>query len=330
MDAEAQVIIKGLETDLQNGIDHMDIDRSVHNPEFDTVKFKGTMANLGKILSADTTKLTLACKPPCKTTDMAAMVKGMQGTLRRITGFVDSIPLDAGKTYIEHIQKLVKYAFIEIISLCKSVAEAKDADKIDQILQSTGSVWEACKQFETHTAKDNREAVNRIWQTQTELIADAQEELKEFIDEQNEDSGDNDDDEDEDDGWGDIMSNGTKMTPVQLETCKKCQQAIKMTTMVFKKIQLRCIKVKPSSDDMEANAWLDKICKSGQLVSDRVDELASSFYEEDDDLKTYIESFVASALGLIDLVEAQVKEEEHIKWFQMCRKQYELLQIKTL
>jgi uncharacterized protein YuzB (UPF0349 family) len=36
-------IIKGLEKGLQNAIEHLDIDRSVDNPEFDTVKFKGIM-----------------------------------------------------------------------------------------------------------------------------------------------------------------------------------------------------------------------------------------------------------------------------------------------
>ncbi|CAO3692533.1 unnamed protein product [Umbelopsis ramanniana] len=277
------------------------------------------MAGLGKILSSDATKLALACKPPCKTSDMKPMVTGMQETVKRVSGFVDTIPPTMGRTYLEHIQKLARSAFTASISLCKSLAEAEDASKIDQILKSTGSVWDVCKSFETQVASNNREAVVKQWKGVSEMVTDAQEELQEFIAEQNEDGKEDEDDEEEDDGWGDIMENGTKMTPVQLEACKKTFNMIKMTSMVLKKVQLRFIAT--AADDAETNIWLDDLSRAGSTVSDQIDIVASSFYEEDANLKDCIASFVASALSLITIVETRVKEDEHVRWFQVSKVQ---------
>jgi hypothetical protein len=247
--------------------------------------------------------------------------KGMQETVKRISGFVDTIPPTMGRTYLEHIQKLARSAFTASISLCKSLAEAEDASKIDQILKSTGSVWDVCKSFETQVASNNREAVVKQWKGVSEMVTDAQEELQEFIAEQNEEGNDDkdDDDEEEDDGWGDIMENGTKMTPVQLEACKKTFNMIKMTSMVLKKVQLRFIAT--AADDAETNIWLDDLSRAGSTVSDQIDIVASSFYEEDANLKDYIASFVASALALITIVETRVKEDEHVRWFQVSKVQ---------
>jgi hypothetical protein len=242
----------------------------------------------------------------------------MKDTIQRISGFVDTIPPTAGKIYLEHIQKLTRSAFTAAITLCKSLAEAKDANKIDQILKSTGSVWDICKAFETQVASNNREAVEKQWKNDSEMVSDAQEELQDFIAEQSEDGND----EQEDDGWGDIMENGTKMTPVQLEACKKSFNMIKLTSMVLKKVQLRCIA--KASNDTETNIWLDELCRVGTTVSDQVDILASSYYEEDADLKDCISSFVASALSLITIVETRVKEDEHVRWFQVSRHRYSL------
>ncbi|KAH8554023.1 hypothetical protein BGW37DRAFT_241139 [Umbelopsis sp. PMI_123] len=320
MDKEGQETLKLLENDLQNAIQQLKVDKAVWDPNFDSIKFKTTMTGLGKILSSDSTKLALACKPPCKTSDMKPVVKGMKDTIQRISGFVDTIPPTAGKIYLEHIQKLTRSAFTAAITLCKILAEAKDANKIDQILKSTGSVWDICKAFETQVASNNREAVEKQWKNDSEMVSDAQEELQDFIAEQSEDGND----EQEDDGWGDIMENGTKMTPVQLEACKKSFNMIKLTSMVLKKVQLRCIA--KASNDTETNIWLDELCRVGTTVSDQVDILASSYYEEDADLKDCISSFVASALSLITIVETRVKEDEHVRWFQMCRKQYQSLE----
>jgi Grap2 and cyclin-D-interacting len=240
----------------------------------------------------------------------------MQETVKRISGFVDSIPPTLGRTYLEHIQKLARSAFTAAITLCKSLAEAKEVSKIDQILKSTGSVWDVCKSFESEVASNNREAVEKQWKSVSEMVADAQEELQDFIAEQNED--DNKEDE-EDDGWGDIMENGTKMTPVQLEACKKTFSMIKMTSMLLKKVQLRSIAT--ASNDAETNVWLDDLSRASTTVSDQIDIVASSFYEEDANLKDYIASFVASALSLITIVETRVKEDEQVRWFQVSKAQ---------
>lgn len=239
-----------------------------------------------------------------------SMILGMQDTVKRISGFVDTIPPSTGKTYLEHIKKLVRSAFSAAISLCKSLAEAKDDNKIDQVLQSTGSVWDICKSFETQVVRNNREAVEKGWKEVTAMVADAQSELQDFIAEQ-------DDEQQDDGGWGDIMEYGTKMTPVQLETCQKCHSIIKMTSMMLKKILLRCIKDTEAASESETNSWLDNLNNAARDVSDQVDILASSFYEEDADMKECVNSFVASALSLISIVETQVKEEEHVRWFQV-------------
>lgn len=315
--------------------------RLSQNPDFHIcyTKIFLMVAGLGKILSADATKLTLACKPPCKTGDMKPMVKGMyfvirtyylsytlqskytfgflflkamQDTVKRISGFFHTIPPSIGKTYVEHIRKLARSLFNAAITLCKSLAEAKDADKIDKILKSTGSVWEICKSFETQVVRNNREAVEKNWKDVCSMVSDAQEELQGFIAEQSEEEEDVDDG-----GWGEIMENGTKMTSVQLEACQKCHTMIKMTSMMLKKVQLRCIKDAKAANETETNAWLDDLNDAGHNVSDQVDVLASSFYEEDTDLKECISSFVASAISLISIVEAHVKEEEHVRWFQV-------------
>ncbi|KAI8576365.1 hypothetical protein K450DRAFT_257418 [Umbelopsis ramanniana AG] len=316
MDKEGQETLKLLENDLQNAVQQLAVDKAVWDPNFDSIKFKAIMAGLGKILSSDATKLTLACKPPCKTSDMKPMVKGMQETVKRISGFVDTIPPTSGRTYLEHIQKLARSAFTASISLCKSLAEAEDASKIDQILKTTGSVWDVCKSFESQVASNNREAVEKQWKGVSEMVADAQEELQDFIAEQN---ADDNEEEEEDDGWGDIMENGTKMTPEQLEACKKTFNMIKMTSMVLKKVQLRFIAT--ASNDAETNIWLDDLSRAGSTVSDQIDIVASSFYEEDANLKDYIASFVASALSLITIVETRVKEDEHVRWFQVSKAQ---------
>ncbi|KAI9260738.1 Grap2 and cyclin-D-interacting-domain-containing protein [Phascolomyces articulosus] len=282
-------------------------DRPVDNPEFESKQMNDTMAKLGKILSHDATKLTIACKPPRKPSDGIKMISEISNTFYRLLGFYHTIPIDkAGKAYKESYRAAIRDALLGQISLCNSFITATDKEDPSKkkFMVPTAVLWETCKLLESQMPADNRAAVLKQWKSMQETISDAKSEVHEVADGNATESGFLDEDESED-----------EMSPEQIQVAKLCAQLVDLIVFLFVKVERRCIR--------EADMSLcDELAEAGHALTDETDVLVSQLYDSEPDAirSKYIKEYVDKALALIKIAQKISLPEEHSKWFEMCSK----------
>lgn len=246
------------------------------------------IAGLGKLLSVDVTKATIACKPPAEPKTVIGMIDALGGTCFRLAGFVESIPVKiAGQTYKREIQILSNDIFLATAGLFnefldnkveklvqlqqqklriqKSVhgvntgsaldslrsqlesSSEKEEGKKDGYLVKAGIVWEACEIFEK-ASRSNRQAVAKKWSDMMSTLEDAIAEVQEMIDTNDDrrDGGqvgeDGDDSGNEsDDSW----NNDDKMSEEEKQLSIRSNALLKLTRLLFKKLQQRCLDTEP-------------------------------------------------------------------------------------
>ncbi|KAI9498818.1 hypothetical protein BDB00DRAFT_799635 [Zychaea mexicana] len=279
-------------------------DRSVDDPEFDTKDMQEKISKLGKVLSHDATKLTLACKSPRKPADGIKMITEISNTFFRLVGFYNTIPKQAGKTYKEAFRAAVRDTLLGQIALCNSFSD----EPKKEFMVPTAVLWETCKMMETQMPVDNRAAVLKQWKTMQETLADAKSEVHDVADG---DAGGFDDDEDE------------EMSPEQIAVAKQCAQLVDLVVFIYVKIERRCIK--------EADCLLcDQLADAGRVLGDETDVLVSQLYDSDAETirAKYIKEYVDKALALIQAAQKVSLPEEHAKWFEMCSKKLQEIATK--
>ncbi|KAI1308183.1 hypothetical protein EDD11_004338 [Mortierella claussenii] len=241
---------------------------------WDGEAFGVRLENLAKLLANDVTKATLACKPPAETKTVIAMVDSLGETCFRLAGFIESIPVQtAGQTYKREIQVLGNDIFIATAGLMNEFLEVKNekllqiqqqnaafsqeslngltSDKKDAYLVKTGIIWEACQIFEK-ASRSNRQAVAKKWGDMMSTMEDAITEVQGMIDSNDDkkDSNDSEDDSDEDgsdsgddsdDSWGD----DEKMSEEEKQLSIRANALLKLTRLLFKKLQQRCLDTQP-------------------------------------------------------------------------------------
>ncbi|KAK3815143.1 MAG: hypothetical protein J3Q66DRAFT_343901 [Benniella sp.] len=254
---------------------------------WDGEAFGVRLAGLGKLLSNDVTKATIACKPPAEPKTVIGMVDALAETCFRLAGFVDSIPVKvAGQTYKREIQILSNDIFLATAGLFNEFLDDKvekvvqlqqqklntgslqassspsssssradygaDTEKKDGYLVRTGIVWEACEIFEK-ASRSNRQAVAKKWNDMVSTMEDAIAEVQQMIDtnddKDGEVGGDEDEDEDEDDSGNesdDSWNNDDKMTEEEKQLSIRANSLLKLTRLLFKKLQQRCLDAEPS------------------------------------------------------------------------------------
>ncbi|KAF9166232.1 hypothetical protein BGX21_004097 [Mortierella sp. AD011] len=252
---------------------------------WDGEAFGVRLAGLGKLLSNDVTKATLACKPPAETKTVIGMVDALGETCFRLAGFIDSIPVKvAGQTYKREIQTLANDIFLATAGLLNEFLDVK-VEKLTQIQQQSlvingplsglsnnaggssgsskeaagkedgylvkaGIVWEACEIFEK-ASRSNHQAVAKKWGDMMSTLEDAIAEVQEMINSNDDKKDSNDEsDDDEDGGSGsdsdDSWNDDEKMTEEEKQLSIRANALLKLTKLLFKKLQQRCLDVQPS------------------------------------------------------------------------------------
>ncbi|KAG0230085.1 hypothetical protein BGW41_002619 [Actinomortierella wolfii] len=251
--------------------------------EWDGVDFGAKLANLGTVFSNDITRFTIACKPPADPATVLGMTDKLGETCFRLAGYISLIPKEsAGLLYRQELLTKSNEIFLATASLlCEFLGEdtetaedKKDHEEVLTLLSEkrvsfetkrgylikTGICWEACQIFE-QCSRTNQEATRKQWGTIMSTLDDAISEVQEMIDESNEADDDDDGDEsgnesdDSDDSWGET----TKMTEEEKQMSIKCQSLLKLTKMLLKKLQQRCLDCPPPTHLTRSAANSEKI-----------------------------------------------------------------------
>ncbi|KAF9365252.1 hypothetical protein BGX34_010729 [Mortierella sp. NVP85] len=123
-----------------------------------------------------------------------------------------------------------------------------DTEKKDGYLVRTGIVWEACEIFEK-ASRSNRQAVAKKWNDMVSTMEDAIAEVQQMIDTNDDKDGEVGGDEDGDDSGNesdDSWNNDDKMTEEEKQLSIRANSLLKLTRLLFKKLQQRCLDVEPS------------------------------------------------------------------------------------
>ncbi|KAF9963634.1 hypothetical protein BGZ65_001711 [Modicella reniformis] len=346
---------------------------------WDGEAFGVRLAGLGKLLSNDVTKATLACKPPAEPKTVIGMIDSLAETCFRLAGFVESIPVKvAGQTYKREIQILSNDIFLATAGLFNEFLDNKvekvvqlqqqslnvqrvhgvntgakgplrsssdedseaRAGKKDRYLVMTGIVWEACENFEK-SSRSNRQAVAKKWGDMMSTMEDAIAEVQETIDtnddkkDRGEVGGDEDEDEDNsvnesDDSWND----DDKMTEEEKQLSIRANALLKLTRLLFKKLQQRCIDTEPSlvvvstssislkPSDL-ARMW-DQLFDRAEGIVALADEIATSLYspQVQPTIVALLQELSRKNHDCILVGRLFVRgQAEHEKWLDMCETQ---------
>ncbi|KAF9135859.1 hypothetical protein BGX30_011405 [Mortierella sp. GBA39] len=349
---------------------------------WDGETFGVRLAGLGKLVSNDITKVSLACKPPADPKVVIGMMDGLAESCFRLAGFVDSIPVKvAGQMYKREVQILANDIFIAVAGLLNEFLDQK-VEKVLQIQQQksvvrgaveglhnggsssssksgsetgagkagegakdgylikTGIVWEACEIFEG-ASRSNRQAVAKKWGDMMSTMEDAIAEVQEMIDSNDDkkdtdnDGAGSDDDEDSgnesDDSWNDEEE---KLTEEEKQLSIRANAFLKLTRLLFKKLQQRCLDTQPATPvDSSSSVTLkpsdlarmwDQLYDRAKGIVALADEIATSLYGPQDrsSIIELLQELSRKNHGCILVGRLFVRgQAEHEKWMDMCEAQ---------
>jgi len=332
--------------------------------------FHLSSAGLGKLLSNDVTKTSLACKPPAESKTVIGMIDALGETCFRLAGFVDSVPVHlAGQTYKAEIQLLANNIFLATAALLNEFLEVP-VEKVLQIqqqksaiqasvsglaelptsstasssaaesgsdgyLMKTGIVWEACQIFE-QASRSNRQAVAKKWGDMMSTMEDAIAEVQDMIDSNDEDNDGESDDEDSGNESDDSWSADEKLTEEEKQLSIRANALLKLTKMLFKKLQQRCLDTQPtaatpSSSESSmtlrpsdlARMW-DQLYDRARGIVELADEIATSLYspQEPESIVSMLQELSRKNHDCILVGRLFIRgQTEHERWMDMCEAQ---------
>ncbi|KAF9300397.1 hypothetical protein BGZ74_007941 [Mortierella antarctica] len=341
---------------------------------WDGESFGVRLAGLGKLLSNDVTKVSLACKPPAESKTVIGMIDALGETCFRLAGFVDSVPVHlTGQTYKAEIQLLANNIFLATAALLNEFLEvpvekvlhiqqqksamqasvgglaemptSSSASKSktgsaaesgsDGYLMKTGIVWEACQIFE-QASRSNRQAVAKKWGDMMSTMEDAIAEVQEMIDSNDKDiDGDSDDGEDSGNESDDSWNVDEKMTEEEKQLSIRANALLKLTKMLFKKLQQRCLDTQQSTTASSsastatlrpsdlAKMW-DQLYDRARGIVELADEIATSLYspQEPESIVSMLQELSRKNHDCILVGRLFVRgQAEHERWMDMCEAQ---------
>ncbi|KAF9212848.1 hypothetical protein BGZ59_006233 [Podila verticillata] len=337
---------------------------------WDGESFGVRLAGLGKLLSNDVTKTSLACKPPAESKTVIGMIDALGETCFRLAGFVDSVPVHlAGQTYKAEIQVLANNIFLATAALLNEFLEVP-VDKVlhiqqqksaiqasvsglaelptsstpsssaaesgsDGYLMKTGIVWEACQIFE-QASRSNRQAVAKKWGDMMSTMEDAIAEVQDMIDSNDEDNDGDSDDEDSGNESDDSWNTDEKLTEEEKQLSIRANALLKLTKMLFKKLQQRCLDTQstttstsssgssmtPQPSDL-AKMW-DQLYDRARGIVELADEIATSLYspQEPESIVSMLQELSRKNHDCILVGRLFVRGQvEHERWMDMCETQ---------
>ncbi|KAF9381525.1 hypothetical protein CPB97_007713 [Podila verticillata] len=337
---------------------------------WDGESFGVRLAGLGKLLSNDVTKTSLACKPPAESKTVIGMIDALGETCFRLAGFVDSVPVHlAGQTYKAEIQLLANNIFLATAALLNEFLEVP-VEKVlhiqqqksaiqasvsglaelptsstpsssaaesgsDGYLMKTGIVWEACQIFE-QASRSNRQAVAKKWGDMMSTMEDAIAEVQDMIDSNDEDNDGDSDDEDSGNESDDSWNTDEKLTEEEKQLSIRANALLKLTKMLFKKLQQRCLDTQSTttstsssessmilrSSDL-ARMW-DQLYDRARGIVELADEIATSLYSPQDpeSIVSMLQELSRKNHDCILVGRLFVRGQvEHERWMDMCEAQ---------
>lgn len=237
-------------------------------------QFWDTLGQAIKATSQEATKISLAySKPPLPSEeDCQKLSDGLLNAILAASTLYYSLPKKQGIT----LRKTVREAVADVIEGTMQLLEVILNSRIQSLTQaqlvSTGSVWEACDQFE-QIPKDNHAAVVAIVSGYLGVVKDALEEMEQAL------SGGEDPFSDvlEDDETGARGNQDTYWSEADHRLIAPCLGLMKASKACLKKV-LGALKAHGKVETADQVAQLDDLADITQEVSPSVDELALSMY----------------------------------------------------
>ncbi|XP_018419812.1 PREDICTED: cyclin-D1-binding protein 1 [Nanorana parkeri] len=237
-------------------------------------QFWETLGQAIKATSQEATKISLAySKPPLPSEeDCQKLSDGLLNAILAASTLYYSLPKNQGIT----LRKTVREAVADVIEGTMQLLEVILNSRIQSLTQaqlvSTGSVWEACDQFE-QIPKDNHAAVVIIVSGYLGVVKDALEEMEQAL------AGGEDPFSDvlEDDEMGARGNQDTYWSEADHRLIAPCLGLMKASKACLKKV-LGALKTHGKVETADQVAQLDDLADITQEVSPSVDELALSMY----------------------------------------------------
>lgn len=235
------------------------------------------------LAKAHITRLAVALRPPISPEIAVKFAGELRDTVvPSLTAAAASLRTDRDK--VGHV--LAQEAVRSTVAVLKALEEfVGDIGKGEDRLVNTGIVWSAIDGL--LAAKDCATVVEKVLDAAGELIKDAGEELKEWIEE--EEGDDEDDDEDEhsgDDGEFEDKFFGSKNTGSKdkavLERAKMVQKRIRLTLILITAAKKRRL-AEGAEGRISDVKRLDTIAAIAKEMEVLVDDLGSAIYDEEDE-----------------------------------------------
>ncbi|XP_005107772.1 cyclin-D1-binding protein 1 homolog [Aplysia californica] len=240
------------------------------NAEFDKEAYWIRIGAIFKVLSVETTKMSLAFSkrpfPSHKNTQQMAqeLEKGM---LTLVSAYY-SLPVAQGASLRRHLQAAVLQVLDSLAGFVSALSSClQPDDKHSGRLQWTGGVWEAAGFI---LLKDNRECALKSLKDTSELVEDAFGEIEQAT----ENDGQAEDFMGEDDG---VITNDAVWSEQDKEVVKACTGLVKATKTILKKSK-ESVRKHSTVDSPEGVRVLDELVDFVRDVSRSVDDFVCGIY----------------------------------------------------
>ncbi|XP_059148902.1 cyclin-D1-binding protein 1 homolog [Physella acuta] len=229
--------------------------------EFDKETYWNKIAAIFKILSMETTKLSLAFskKPFPSNKNTEALVQEMEKAILTLVSIYYSLPTSQGSTLKSHLQQAVLQVLDNLQQFVLSLSDCINSQS-DKRIQWTGGVWEASNFV---LLRDNRECVLKDLQETYELVQDALQELEKASSiEMQDDLLDEDND---------------KWSEHDKTVISACGGLVKTLLSIVKKTR-GCVEKSGDISTNEGISTLDELSTLTSGVSSVVDDFVSGIY----------------------------------------------------
>ncbi|CAL1542014.1 unnamed protein product [Lymnaea stagnalis] len=239
--------------------------------DFNRDQYWNNVAAIFKVLSMETTKLSLAFskKPFPSNKNTEALVHELEKSMLALVSIYYSLPISQGKTLRCQFQQTVLQILESLERFVSSLSDCVNSLNTngDQRIQWTGGVWDAVS---LELLKDNKECASKCLKETFELVTDALEELDQAI---------------LNEGVEDEFSLNVETPSTQpwseqdITVLKTSSGLVKTMKNVIKKAQ-ESVEKHGDTESREGIATLDELVTLTSEVSRVVDDLVSGIYAE--------------------------------------------------
>ncbi|KAI5852900.1 hypothetical protein DFP73DRAFT_581716 [Morchella snyderi] len=286
------------------------------------------LRDIGTLTRAQTTKLSIAVRPPNIIYDAAArcvqditqfIVPPLLATVELMS------PQQHGSTLYAAVLRAADNALAALEEFAKEIPEicrvGKSAGARDR-LASTGVVWQAADALVALRAKGLAGVVQDVVESHMAMLKDAMAELKEWL-ESTDDDGEDDEAEgeaeDEDAFWDAPKKGLSKDDTEAREKVDASLKKMKLATILLGAVTKRRLAGEGKLQDAQR---LDKIAELAKSVANSGDDIGMGYYEDDaDEAAEAQKEFEKKAIELAELATLanDGNDDSFSKWFRNCK-----------